>query len=46
MDHPSNIGDDYIVYVDDINNPSKPVGYRSGYTWYMLKVSKLLTQHY
>ena len=33
-DHPGNMGDDFVVYVDDIRNPSKPIGYRSGYTWY------------
>jgi hypothetical protein len=33
-EHPSNMGDNYVVYVDDINNPTKPIGYRSGDTWY------------
>ncbi len=34
-DHPSNIGGDYIVYVDD-NTSNKPnvIGYRSGDNWY------------
>ena len=27
---PSNIGDDYVVYVDNLENPSSVVGYRSG----------------
>ena len=27
---PSNIGDDFVVYVDNIENPSSIVGYRSG----------------
>ena len=31
---PSTIGDDYIVYVDDIENPSSVVGYRDGDVWY------------
>jgi hypothetical protein len=31
---PSNIGDDYVVYVDDIENPGEVVGYRDGNTWY------------
>ncbi|MFY0673606.1 MAG: TonB-dependent receptor [Bacteroidia bacterium] len=31
---PSNIGDDYSVYVDDPYNPTKVVGYRSGEKWY------------
>ncbi len=35
-DRPSNIGDDYVVYVSDRENPSaeKVVGYRDGDTWY------------
>ena len=32
--HPSTIGDDYVVYVDDIENPSAIVGYRDGDDWY------------
>ncbi len=32
--HPSNIGSDYVVYVDDINTPSAITGYRSGSNWY------------
>lgn len=32
--HPSNMGSDYVVYVNDINNPTSVVGYRDGYTWY------------
>lgn len=31
---PSNMGDDYVVYVNDVNNPTQIVGYRSGNTWY------------
>ncbi|MGB1003177.1 MAG: carboxypeptidase-like regulatory domain-containing protein [Salibacteraceae bacterium] len=31
---PSNIGDDYVVYVDDIKNPSNILGYRDDHTWY------------
>ena len=36
IDRPGNIGDDFVVYVDDVNNPSESgiVGYRSGNTWY------------
>jgi hypothetical protein len=30
QDVPSNIGDDYVVYVDNLENPSSIVGYRSG----------------
>lgn len=32
--HPANIGNDYVVYVNDINNPTAIVGYRNGRTWY------------
>jgi hypothetical protein len=28
------MGDDYVVYVNDINNPTAINGYRSGDTWY------------
>jgi len=31
---PSSIGDDFAVYVDDINNPSTIVGFRDGEDWY------------
>ena len=31
---PSTIGDDYVVYVDDIESPSAVVGYRNGDIWY------------
>ncbi len=34
VEHPSNIKDDYAVYVDDMENPNKVVGYRDGSTWY------------
>jgi hypothetical protein len=32
--HPSNIGDDFVVYVDDLNNPTSVLGYRDGNDWY------------
>lgn len=32
--HPSNMGSDYTVYVNDINNPTAINGYRNGDTWY------------
>jgi hypothetical protein len=32
--HPETIGDDYVVYVDDIRNPTTIRGYRSGNTWF------------
>jgi hypothetical protein len=31
---PENIGDDYIVYVNDFNNPTEINGFRDGETWY------------
>ena len=31
---PENMGDDYVVYVNDIYNPTSIVGYRNGHTWY------------
>jgi hypothetical protein len=31
---PSNIGDDFVVYVNDVRNPSSVTGFRSGNTWY------------
>ena len=34
ISRPSTIGGDYIVYVDDIENPSAVVGYRDGDVWY------------
>ena len=32
--HPSNMGSDYVVYVNDANNPTSVLGYRDGTTWY------------
>lgn len=32
--NPSNIGDNYVVYVDDFDHPTKIVGYRNGDNWY------------
>jgi len=34
VNHPSNIGSDYAVYVDDVKNPRKILGYRKDNTWY------------
>lgn len=31
---PSNIGDEYVVYVNDVKNPTSVVGYRNEDTWY------------
>ncbi len=33
-EHPTNMGDDYVVYVDNPNNPSKIAGYRNESKWY------------
>ncbi len=32
--HPGNIGEDYVVYVDNVQNPTSILGYRDGKTWY------------
>ena len=32
--HPDNMGSDYIVYVDQVKDPTKIMGYRDGDTWY------------
>ncbi|MCF8234453.1 MAG: carboxypeptidase regulatory-like domain-containing protein [Bacteroidales bacterium] len=34
VNHPGNMGDNYIVYVDNLNNPSQIVGYRDGDNWF------------
>ncbi|MDL2227941.1 TonB-dependent receptor [Bacteroidales bacterium OttesenSCG-928-K03] len=31
---PGNMGDDYVVYVDDVNEPNSIMGFRNGNTWY------------
>ena len=32
--HPQNMGSDYVVYVNDVNNVNSILGYRNGDTWY------------
>ncbi|MCD4697124.1 MAG: carboxypeptidase-like regulatory domain-containing protein [Bacteroidales bacterium] len=32
--HPGNMGNDYVVYVDNAVNPTKIMGYRNEFTWY------------
>lgn len=32
--HPDNIGEDFVVYVDDVKDPTSIRGYRDGNTWY------------
>ena len=34
INHPSNIGSDYIVYVDNVNSPTEITGYRLESEWY------------
>ncbi|MEZ5196535.1 MAG: hypothetical protein R2764_09080 [Bacteroidales bacterium] len=34
VSHPGNMGDDYVVYVNNSSDPSDIVGYRNEYTWY------------
>jgi hypothetical protein len=31
---PGNIGDNYVVYVDNVQSPTRITGYRNGDTWY------------
>lgn len=38
---PSNIGDDYVVYVDNVETPTAILGYRSGKTWYSAEGAEL-----
>ena len=33
-ERPNGIGDDYVVYVNDLENPTEVVGYRDGQNWY------------
>ncbi len=34
VSHPANIGNDYTVYVNNVNDPSRIVGYRFENTWF------------
>ncbi|MDP4683186.1 MAG: carboxypeptidase regulatory-like domain-containing protein [Crocinitomicaceae bacterium] len=34
VDIPDAIGDDYVVYVNDVNNPNSVNGFRNGVNWY------------
>jgi outer membrane receptor protein involved in Fe transport len=34
VSHPSNMGKDYVVYVDNVNAPTRVVGYRNEYDWF------------
>lgn len=33
-EHPTNMGSDFVVYVDDLKNPTAIKGYRDGSVWY------------
>ena len=39
--HPSSMGKDYVVYVDDANNPAAITGYRNGSNWYNAEGSQI-----
>ena len=32
--HPGSVGNDYVVYVDNVDDPSQVMGYRDGNTWF------------
>ncbi len=34
IDVPGNMGDDYVVYVNDAQNPTRVMGYRNEFTWF------------
>ncbi|MCB2221376.1 MAG: carboxypeptidase-like regulatory domain-containing protein [Bacteroidetes bacterium] len=34
VNHPGNMGSDYVVYVDNASNPTMVMGYRDEFTWY------------
>jgi len=34
VSHPNGIGSDYVVYVDDVNDPTRIVGYRDDEKWF------------
>ncbi len=38
---PSNMGDDYVVYVNDIYNPTTIMGYRNGARWFDAKGTEI-----
>lgn len=40
--HPTNMGQDYAVYVDNVNEPTRIMGYRNGSTWYDAEGSVLV----
>lgn len=40
--HPTGMGSDYVVYVDDANNPASITGYRKDNAWYNAEGSPIL----
>jgi len=42
FNRPSNMGDDYVVYVDNVNNPTRVVGYRNEYDWFNANGAEIL----
>jgi outer membrane receptor protein involved in Fe transport len=38
---PDNIGDDFVVYVNDVQNPTSVVGYRDGHKWFNSEGSEI-----
>jgi len=34
VNHPGNMGDDYVVYVDNVSAPTEITGYRNEFTWF------------
>jgi len=34
VNHPGNMSGDYVVYVDNVDNPTKVMGYRNEFTWF------------
>ncbi|MBN1338406.1 MAG: carboxypeptidase-like regulatory domain-containing protein [Bacteroidales bacterium] len=34
IQHPGNMGEDFVVYVDNVSNPTQITGYRNEDTWY------------
>jgi hypothetical protein len=41
QNRPDNIGDDYVVYVNDLKNPTSITGYRNGDVWYSATGTRL-----
>jgi hypothetical protein len=46
LDHPTNIGNDFAVYVNDMQAPTKIIGYRNGDRWFNADGSTKLKQKF